>query len=145
MARNRCPGGDTGVACHGWTMHCGAGDPRFVFRGEPQFLNPHSFRWEGAWELGLIRGIRFHLDTCLNILGWQPFWWSHLVMSYYTSRFGTLIQRDLCKLLLLMFYDALCTKFNLSGKKLIEVWTMLPYDIMLKDIDLQIFIKSRPK
>ena len=38
--RNRCPGSDTRVACHGWTVHCGAGGPRFETQGEPPFFDP---------------------------------------------------------------------------------------------------------
>ena len=38
--RNRCPGSDTRVVCHGWTVHCGAGGPRFETQGEPPFFDP---------------------------------------------------------------------------------------------------------
>ena len=38
--RNRCPGSDTRVACHGWTVHCGAGVPGSKPRGNPHFLTP---------------------------------------------------------------------------------------------------------
>ena len=38
--RNRCPGSETRVACHGWTVHCGAGGPRFGTQGEPPFFDP---------------------------------------------------------------------------------------------------------
>ena len=38
--RNRCPGSNTRVACHGWTVHCGAGGPRFETQGEPPFFDP---------------------------------------------------------------------------------------------------------
>ena len=37
---NHCPGSDTRVACHGWTVHCGAGGPRFGTQGEPPFFDP---------------------------------------------------------------------------------------------------------
>ena len=35
-ARNCCPGSATQVTCRGWTVHCGARDPR----GEPSFFDP---------------------------------------------------------------------------------------------------------
>ena len=38
--RNRCPGSDTRVACHGWTVHCGAGGHGFETQGEPPFFDP---------------------------------------------------------------------------------------------------------
>ena len=38
--QNCCPGSDTRVACHGWTVHCGAGGPRFKTQGEPPFFDP---------------------------------------------------------------------------------------------------------
>ena len=38
--QNRCPGSDTQVACHGWTVHCGVGGPRFETQGEPPFFGP---------------------------------------------------------------------------------------------------------
>ena len=56
---NRCPGSDTRVACHGWTMHCGAGGPRFETQGGTPLFGPLPFRGDsletkkGAWELGL--------------------------------------------------------------------------------------------
>ena len=58
--RNGCPGSDTRVACHGWTVHCGAGGPRLETQGEPPFFWPLPFRGDrletkkGARELGLI-------------------------------------------------------------------------------------------
>ena len=57
--RNRCTGSDTRVACHGWTVHCGAGGPRFETQGEPPVFWPLPFRRDrletkkGARELGL--------------------------------------------------------------------------------------------
>ena len=41
-ARNHCPGSDSWAACQGWTVHCGARDPRFVSGGggEPHFWIP---------------------------------------------------------------------------------------------------------
>ena len=57
-ARNRCLGSDTWVACCRWTVHCGAGSPRFESVGTPLFW-PLPF-WgdslkmkKGARELGL--------------------------------------------------------------------------------------------
>ena len=57
--RNRCPGSDTQVACHGWTVHCGAGgSPVWNPGGTPIFW-PLPFRGDrletkkGARELGL--------------------------------------------------------------------------------------------
>ena len=39
--RNRCPGSDTPVACHGCTVHCGAGGLRFETQGgNPHFWTP---------------------------------------------------------------------------------------------------------
>ena len=58
--RNRCPGSDTRVACHGWTVHCGAGGPRFETQGGTPIFGPLPFRGDsletkkGARELGLI-------------------------------------------------------------------------------------------
>ena len=54
--RNRCPGSDTRVACHGWTVHCGAGGPRFETQGGTPIFGPLPFRGDslemkkGAWE-----------------------------------------------------------------------------------------------
>ena len=56
--RNRCPGSDTRVVCHGWTVHCGAGVPGSKPGGTPIFW-PLPFRGDrletkkGARELGL--------------------------------------------------------------------------------------------
>ena len=52
-AQNRCPGSDNLVACQGWTVDCGAGDSRFVSRGNPLF-GSLPFRREmknPLWEL----------------------------------------------------------------------------------------------
>ena len=57
--RNSCPGSDTRVACHGWTVHCGAGGPRFETQGGTPIFGPLPFRGDsletkkGTWELGL--------------------------------------------------------------------------------------------
>ena len=56
--QNGCPGSDTRVACHSWTVHCGVGGPSSKPGWNPLFLNPPFPRREsrnekGAWELGL--------------------------------------------------------------------------------------------
>ena len=56
-ARNRCLSSDVRVVCQGWTVHCGARDPQFVW-GDPIF-GPLPFRGDSLetknpWlELGL--------------------------------------------------------------------------------------------
>ena len=58
--RNRCPGSDTRVACHGWTVHCGAGGSPVRNPGGTPIFWPLPFRGDrletkkGARELGLI-------------------------------------------------------------------------------------------
>ena len=57
--RNRCPGSDTRVACHGWTVHCGAGGSPVRNPGGTPIFWPLPFRGDrletkkGARELGL--------------------------------------------------------------------------------------------
>ena len=69
---NRCPGSDTRVACHGWTVHCGAGGPRFETQGETPIFWPLPFRGDrletkkGARELGL-KLLKCFFAICLHV------------------------------------------------------------------------------
>ena len=40
-------------------------------------------------------GIGSLFDSWVNAMEWQPFWWWRMEVSYCTSGFGTMIQRDL--------------------------------------------------
>ena len=59
--RNRWPGSDSRVACHGWTVHCGAGGAPVRNPGGTPIFWPLPFRGDrletkkGARELGLIQ------------------------------------------------------------------------------------------
>ena len=40
-------------------------------------------------------GIRSLFDTYVNAMGWRPFWWSSMEVSYCTSGFGAIILSNL--------------------------------------------------
>ena len=80
--RNRCPGSDTRVACHGWTVHCGAGGPRFETQGEPPFLTL-PFRGD---RLETKKGAReLALKPVIEAMSLHTFMYCHLQARLYRS------------------------------------------------------------
>ena len=55
-------------------------------------------------DQGIIKGMGFIFEPCVNAVGWRPSWRSRMVVSYCTCGFGAVIQRDLRKVSLLRIW-----------------------------------------